>query len=345
MPDVVFEKKNVLVTGGAGFIGSHLCEHLLRDGHRVACVDNFSTGHVRNIENLLSYPDFQFIRADINQPLDLETFTELAAFKLPFQGFQQVYHLACPMSIANFDQFKMQTLLANSVGTYHVLEIARKYRARVLLASSSVVYGPRNDAQPFMEETDAGRALNHLSPRGCYDEGKRFVETMGATYRQVHGLDVRTARIFRTYGPRMPLFDGQLIPDFVLNALDGKDLVVYAQGKLRTSMMYVADAVDGLLRHMNAAEAPDVVNFGSDVEMDINDVAKRVVEMTGSSSKITTREDLLFLMELPLPRTGRARELGWLPLVRLEDGLRRTIDYIRANKLLLTAGEGEDRAA
>lgn len=336
MPDVLFEKKNILVTGGAGFIGSHLCERLLRDGHRVACVDNFATSHVRNIEGMLSNPDFQFLRLDINQPFDLESATELAAFKLPFQGFQEVYHLACPMSIQNFDQFKAQTLLANSIGTYHVLEVARKYRARVVFTSSSVVYGPRVDEQPFVEESSLGTPVNQLSPRGCYDEGKRFAETMCMTYRQVHGLDTRIARVFRTYGPRMPLFDGQLIPDFILNALDGKDIVVYERGDFRTSLTYVSDIIDGLVRYMNAQKAPEVVNFGSDVELNIQDVVKRILDMTGSVSKVTTGGDLLFLTELPLPRLALARDLGWLALTRVEDGLRKTIEYVKANKLLMT---------
>lgn len=335
MPDVLFEKKNILVTGGAGFIGSHLCEQLLRDGHRVACVDNFATSHVRNIEGLLSNPDFQFLRLDINQPFDLETATELSAFKLPFQGFQEVYHLACPMSIQNFDQFKAQTLLANSVGTYHVLETARKYRARVVFTSSSVVYGPRREEHPHVEETEEG-IVDHLSPRGCYDEGKRFAETMCATYHQVHGLDIRTARVFRTYGPRMPLFDGQLIPDFILNALDGKDLVGYEHDSFRTSLTYVTDIIDGLTRLMNAAQAPEVVNFGSDVEINMADVAKSIIQMTASTSKVVSGEHQLFLAELPVPRIGRAKDLGWLPLVRLEDGLKKTIEYVKANKLLLT---------
>ncbi len=335
MPDVFFAKKNILVTGGAGFIGSHLCERLLRDNHRVVCVDNFATSHVRNIEGLLSNPDFQFLRLDINQPFDLETFTELAGFKLPFQGIQEVYHLACPMSIVNFNQFKAQTLLANSLGMYHVLELARKYRAKVEFASSSVVYGPRRDESPHVEETEEG-IVNHLSERACYDEGKRFAETMCMTYRQVHELDVRMARIFRTYGPRMPLFDGQLIPDFVLSALDGKDLVIYEKGDFRTSLTYVTDIVDGLVRFMNALQAPEVVNFGSDVEMQISAVAKQIIDMTKSTSKIVSGDDLLFLTELPLPRILRAKDLGWLPLVRLEDGLRKTIEYVKANKLLLT---------
>ena len=333
--ELKFQNKNILVTGGAGFIGSHLCEQLLRDGHRVICVDNLSTGDASNINPLLQHTNFRFIRLDINQPFDLESHGELAAFKLPFQGIQQIYHLACPTSIKNFDQFKIQTLLSNSLGNHHVLELAKKYRARVLLASSSVVYGERADKTALVQETDMG-LVNHLTPRACYDEGKRFSETMFETYRQVHGLDIRIARIFRTYGPRMPLFDGQLIPDFVLNALDGSDLVMNGGLDFSTSLAFVTDVIDGITRIMGAPEYPGPVNLGSDVNLKLVDVAQMIIDMTESSSKIVEGESFAFLSELALPRIDRAKELGWFPLVRLEDGLRRTVEYMKANRLLLT---------
>ena len=333
--ELKFQNKNILVTGGAGFIGSHLCEQLLRDGHRVICVDNLSTGDASNINPLLQHTNFRFIRLDINQPFDLESHGELAAFKLPFQGIQQIYHLACPTSIKNFDQFKIQTLLSNSLGNHHVLELAKKYRARVLLASSSVVYGERTDKTALVQETDMG-VVNHLTPRACYDEGKRFSETMFETYHQVHGLDIRIARIFRTYGPRMPLFDGQLIPDFVLNALDGSDLVMNGGLDFSTSLAFVTDVIDGITRIMGAPEYPGPVNLGSDVNLKLVDVAQMIIDMTESSSKIVEGESFAFLSELALPRIDRAKELGWFPLVRLEDGLRRTVEYMKANRLLLT---------
>ena len=333
--ELKFQNKNILVTGGAGFIGSHLCEQLLRDGHRVICVDNLSTGDASNINALLQNTNFRFIRLDINQPFDLESHRELAAFKLPFQGIQQIYHLACPTSIKNFDQFKIQTLLSNSLGNHHVLELAKKYRARVLLASSSVVYGERTDKTALVQETDMG-VVNHLTPRACYDEGKRFSETMFETYHQVHGLDIRIARIFRTYGPRMPLFDGQLIPDFVLNALDGSDLVMNGGLDFSTSLAFVTDVIDGITRIMGAPEYPGPVNLGSDVNLKLVDVAQMIIDMTESSSKIVEGESFAFLSELALPRIDRAKELGWFPLVRLEDGLRRTVEYMKANRLLLT---------
>jgi UDP-glucuronate decarboxylase len=336
MPELTFEKKNILVTGGAGFIGSHLCERLIKEGNRVICVDNLSTGTVRNIDALLPNPDFQFLRLDVNEPFELETFTELAAFKLPFQGIQEIYHLACPTSIKQFDQFKIQTLLANSVGNYRALELARKYRARILFASSSVIYGPRRRDNPYVTEEDVGAGLDHLSPRACYDEGKRFSETMFSTYRQVHALEVKVARIFRTYGPRMPLFDGQLIPDFVLAAIDGQDIVVYGGEPFHTSLMYVTDCVDGLVRLMKAPSEQWLVNIGTDVDHDVAEVAQMILDKVGTKANIRHDAPLTFLSELALPRLTRAKELGWLPLVRIEDGLAKTIDYVKANKILLT---------
>jgi UDP-glucuronate decarboxylase len=265
----------------------------------------------------------------------LETYQELAAFKIPFQGIQEIYHLACPMSIKNFDQFKIQTLLANSLGNYHVLETAVKYRAKILLASSSVIYGPRTEGRKVFHENDLG-CVAHLTPRGCYDEGRRFSETMFETYRQVHGLDTKIARIFRTYGPRMPLFDAQLIPDFILNALENKDLIIYGSENFTTSLCHVNDVIDGLFRIMKAPAGLGPVNLGSEVDIKMSEVAEMIIKMTGSTSKIKFEPGLLFLTELGLPDISRAKELGWLPLVRLEDGLLKTVEYTRANKILLT---------
>ncbi len=331
-----FSQKNILITGGAGFIGSHLCERLLKDGHRVICIDNFATGHVRNIQPFLQNNSFRFIRLDVNQPFDLDHFSELAAFKIPFQGIQEIYHLACPTSIKQFDQHKIQTLLSNSVGNYHVLELAKKYRAKSLLASSSVVYGSRQDGKTKVTEAEIG-LVDPLTPRSCYDEGKRFSETMFFTYRDVHGLDIRIARIFRTYGPRMPLFDGHLIPDFILNALDGKDLILYGGKEFRTSLVYISDVIDGLLRLMEVTQDPGPTNLGTDVDFSMNEVAQKIIDMTGSVSKIADGESLAFLSELALPSIDRAKEFGWFPLVRLENGLERTIEYLKANQILLTS--------
>lgn len=334
MPDTIFEKKNVLVTGGAGFIGSFLCEKLLANS-RVICLDTFLTSQESNIDLLLKNPDFEFIRQDINASLDLDAFPELARFKLKFQGIQEIYHLACPTSAKKFDQYRMQTLFANSVGMKNVLDLALKYKAKVVHASTSVVYGPRPaDGHPFKEEEFG--AVDVLSPRSCYDEGKRFAEACCTTYEQVHKLDVRLARIFRTYGPHMPLYDGQMIPDFITNALDNVDLVIYGDETFKTSLAYVSDIVDGLMKLMQAPTGIGPVNLGSDLDIPIVDVAQRIIEMTGSSSRITFQPPLMFMTPLGLPDLTKVKDkLGWLPLIGLDDGLKRTIDYTIAHKGLV----------
>lgn len=331
--------KTIIVTGGAGFLGSFLCEALLKQGHRVICIDNFTTGHVRNIEGYLRNPNFQFIRHDLNTALDLEKIPELEPFKISFHGVQEIYHLATPTTISNFDDYMVQTLLSNSLATYHALEWAVKYQAKILLGSSSVVYGPRTEEVTIFKEDYQG-IVDHMSPRACYDEGKRYAETMMITYKQVHNIDTKIARIFRTYGPRTPLFDGQQIPDFVLAALENKPLVINGGENFATSLIYVSDVVDGLLRLMATDKDIGPVNIGSDYDLTMGAVAKKIIELTGSNSEIKNGKELRFLSEIGLPNIQKAKEeLGWVPLVRLEDGLRRTIDYIKANKLLLTSGE------
>lgn len=333
--NVVFERKNVLVSGGAGFIGSHLCEALLNEGANVICLDNFITSQESNIDHLLRHPSFEFIKHDATLPFDPEAYPELARFRVKFQGIQEIYNLACPTSPKKFELYRMQTLYTNSVAVRMMLDLAVRYKARVVHASSSVVYGPRpTDGHKFVE-TEHG-LCDLLSPRACYDEGKRWAETICATYKQVHTIDVRIARIFRTYGPRMPLYDGQMIPDFITNALDGKDLEIFGDETFRTSLVYVSDVVDGLRKMMNVAQDPGVINLGSDVDMPLVDVATRILEMTGSASTIKYSGKLLFMTELGLPDLNKAREtLGWIPLITLDDGLKRSIDYTISHKSLL----------
>ncbi len=325
--------KNIIVTGGAGFIGSRLCEQVLKE-HNVICIDNFVSGDQDNISHLLTHPNFEFLKHDVSFPIDLESFPELDRFNIPTLGIQQIYHLACPTSPKEFDQYKIQTLEANSLAMKYMLDIAVKYRSQFLFTSSSVVYGPRDDDDHFFKEDEWG-AVNQVSPRACYDEGKRFAETMSSTYRQVFDIDVKIARIFRTYGPRLRLFDGQMIPDFIVNALDGKDLVLYGGEDFTTSLTYVDDVVDGVLSFMNSTEAGPI-NFGSNEDVKLVDVAKKIIQMTGSTSKIVFEEALLFMSNLGLPNIELAKEtLGWIPVTRLEDGLQKTIDYAKANKALI----------
>ncbi len=333
----IFEKKNVLVTGGAGFIGSHLCERLLKEA-KVICLDNFVNSNERNIDPLLQLPDFEFIRADINQPIDLEAYPELEKFKIQFQGVQEIYHLACPTSIKNFEQYKMETLLAQSVGTRNVLDVAARYKAKFLYASSAVVYGPRRADAKFFREEDVG-FVDQLTPRACYDEGKRFGETMTETYRQVHGIDTKIARIFRTYGPHQRLFDGEMIPDFITDAIDDRDLVIYGDETFSSTLTYVADIIDGLVKLMKTSPGIGPVNLGTDSALKIVDVAKMIIELVGSSSKIVFEPSLLFLTTLGTPDIRKAKELlGWLPLVRPQEGLKKSIDYALAHKSLLGIG-------
>ncbi|PIT87507.1 MAG: NAD-dependent dehydratase [Candidatus Magasanikbacteria bacterium CG10_big_fil_rev_8_21_14_0_10_40_10] len=331
MDTPIFEKKNVLVTGGAGFIGSHLCERLLKEA-KVICLDDFSNSHPDNIKHLLQYPDFEFIKCDVNLPIDLESYEELEKFRVKFQGVQEIYHLACPTSPKDFEKLKMKSLWANSSSMINTLDLAVKYHAKYVFSSSSVVYGNASDAKEFFKEGDSG-IVDHLSPRACYDEGKRFAETCVETYRQVYGLDAKIARVFTTYGPHMKLFIGMLIPDFIVNALEGKDLVLYGDKNMTTSLCYVSDLVDGLARLMSADPDVLIVNLGHDNIYKLIEIAQMIIKMIGSTSKIVFEDPLVFLTRKGAPDLTYAKQaLGWMPLVRLEDGLAKTINYTIANK-------------
>ncbi len=334
----IFDKKNVLITGGAGFMGAHLCERLLKEA-KVICVDDLSNSSIQNIDHLLQYPDFEFIKYDANKELNLDEFPELEKFRLKFQGVQEIYHLACPTSPKNFENLKLHSLHANSRAMLSTLDLAVKYRAKYVFTSSSVVYGPATEERGMFKESDEG-IVKHLSPRACYDEGKRFAETCVETYRQVHGLDAKIARVFTTYGSRMKLRDGLLIPDFILDALDGKDLVIYGDESLVQSLCFISDMIDGLVRLMHAGPEVSIVNLGHDAPVKMVDVANKIIEMTRSSSRVVFEKPLEFLTKKGLPDLTRAKEeLGWLPLVRLEEGIQKTIDYTIANKEMLDLNE------
>lgn len=331
----LFDRKNILVTGGAGFIGSHLCDQLLKDSN-VICVDNFITSSVANIDHLLREPHFEFINHDITQPLQLERYQELERFKIPIQGIQEIYHLACPISKRHFDDFKIATVLTNSIGVKNILDIAVAHHAKVLYASSSVLYGNRRGDPNPCRETDECR-LDHLTTRGAYDEGKRFSESILQTYAEVYGLDVKIARIFRTYGTRMKIFDGNLIPDMVLNALDGKDIVITGDEETRTSLANVHDVVSGMIRLMSSPIEITLVNLGSDVELRLVGVAQRILEITSSGSRVRFEPHVHNYIDPGLPDISRAKDLlGWVPLVRLEDGLREMVEYTNSNRNLLS---------
>jgi len=330
MKRAIFEKKNILVAGGAGFVGSHLCDELVKDS-KVICVDNFLTGDEKNIDHLLADPNFEFIKHDITKPFDLENLPGLQKFKIQFQGIQEIYNLACPNSPMRFGDNVINTLLTNSLGTKNLLDLAKKYEAKILHFSSSVVYGPRESEGKKVEETDIGR-VDLLSERSSYDEGKRFAETMVINYQNFYNLDAKIIRLFRTYGPRMKLDDGNMIPDFISNALDGKIVDVPADENFHTAFCYVADVVDAAVKMMNS-ESRGPINIGSDVEVSIFDVAHRIVKMLNSESEVRQSKKHFFISPLAIPDINKSRaELGWLPIQTLNKGLEVTIHNLRANK-------------
>lgn len=335
----IFEKKNVIITGGAGFLGSHMCERLLREA-KVICMDDLSNSSIQNVQHLLQYPDFEFIKIDVTKPIDLDQFPELDKFKVKFQGVQEIYHMACPTSPKNFEDKKMHSLWANSSSMISTLDLAVKYRAKYLFGSSSVVYGqPAYDGEVFNEDREG--IVDHMSPRACYDEGKRFAETCVATYRQVYGVDAKIARIFTTYGPRMKLLDGLLIPDFIIDALEDRNLVIYGDGNMTQSLCYVSDMVDGLVRLMHSGLETWVVNIGHDYPIKMIDVANMIIDMSGSAVQVVFEDELIFLTAKGVPDLQRAKnDLSWIPLIRLEEGLRKTMDYTIANKELLQSRIG-----
>jgi len=326
-------KKNILVIGGAGFIGAHLCERLLSESN-VICVDNFVTSSENNINHLLRAPNFKFIKADITEKLNLENNKELASLQLKVFGIQEVYNLACPTSVKNFEKLKLDTVRTQTLGLINALDIAVKYQARFLQASSSVVYGETHKDE-FVKEDFQG--ISRLDdPRACYDEGKRYAETVVRTYAEIKGLEVRTIRFFRTYGPKMLLDDGQMIPDFIINALENKNLTIYGTKDFTTSLCYVSDAVEGCLKVMRS-DIKEPVNVGSTDVYKIGDIAEKIIDLTNSKSEIKTAEKELFMRELALPDITKIKEdLGWIPVVTLEDGLQKTIDFTKAHKNLLT---------
>ena len=327
---VIFDKKNILVTGGAGFIGSHLCDELIKDS-KVICVDNFSSGSEKNIDHLLSDPNFEFIKHDITKPLDLSKYPELQKFKIEFQGIQEIYHLACPMSPKNFEKNKIEVVLANSYGVKNALDLACKYSAKFVHASSSVIYGDQIKKGHKITENELGET-DPISPRASYDEGKRFAETIVESYREIKKVDAKILRIFRTYGPRMKIGDGQMIPDFINNALDGKDLLIHGDNNFSSSFCYVSDSVDALTKAMDV-DFKGPINIGSDVEIKLEDLANRVISIMGANVKIEYEDHILFMKSLNVPDISKARnELEWMPVISLDKGLEMTIYELRASK-------------
>jgi UDP-glucuronate decarboxylase len=305
---------NILVTGGAGFIGSHLCERLLSDGHHVVCLDNFFTGRRENIEHLLDARRFETLRHDVTEPLFLEV--------------EQIYNLACPASPIHYQYNPVKTVKSNVLGTINMLVLAKRLRARILQASTSEVYGdPTVHPQP---ESYWGN-VNPIGPRSCYDEGKRVAETLMMDYHRQDHLDIRIARIFNTYGPRMAENDGRVVSNFIVQALRGEELTIYGSGEQTRCFCYIDELVDGLVRLMAAEETYEPVNLGNPVEFTIRELADEVLHIVGADLRVTYQ---------PLPQDDptkrkpditRARErLGWEPRISLAQGLAHTVAYFQA---------------
>ena len=303
-----------LVTGGAGFLGSHLCERLLREGHRVLCVDNIVTGRRENIGHLVGRSDFAFVLHDVSLPLAID------------EPIDNVLHFASPASPIDYLELPIQTLKVGSLGTHNTLGLAKAHGASYLLASTSEVYG---DPQVHPQPESYWGHVNPIGPRGVYDEAKRFAEAMVMAYHRVHGLDTRIARIFNTYGPRMRPRDGRVVPAFIQQALRGEPLTVFGTGAQTRSFCYVDDLIEGFWRLLGSGEH-EPVNLGNPREMTILHFAETIRDLIGSSSPIVFRELPTDDPRTRQPDISRAREiLGWEPRVALEDGLRRTIEYFR----------------
>jgi UDP-glucuronate decarboxylase len=304
----------VLVTGGAGFLGSHLCDRLIEQGADVLCVDNYYTGSRRNVQHLLSHPRFEMLRHDVTFPLYVEV--------------QQIYNLACPASPIHYQRDPVQTTKTSVHGAINMLGLAKRTRARILQASTSEVYGdPAVHPQP---ETYWGH-VNPVGPRSCYDEGKRCAETLFFDYYRQHRLEIKVARIFNTYGPRMRLDDGRVVSNFIVQALRGQDLTIYGDGSQTRSFCYVDDLIGALIGLMQTAPAiTGPVNLGNPGEFSMLELAELVLGLTGSKSKLVFHPLPADDPVQRCPDIGLAREvLGWAPKVDLADGLRETIRYFR----------------
>jgi nucleoside-diphosphate-sugar epimerase len=327
---VIFDKKNILVVGGAGFIGSNFIERLL-ENHKIICIDNFITGNTSNIQDFLQYPDFAFLRHDMNEAIDLEKLNELKKFRIEWQGIQDIIYMACPTSYKNYNKYAIETINANSIALKNSLELAVKYKARFLFGSSSAVYGNAQDIDNQIEESYVGKT-DHLEPRAPYNEGKRFGEMMVYNYYQKYNLDISIARIFLTYGPKMIIEDGRLIPDFIKNALQNKDLIIHGQENKITSFCYIEDMIDALLKFMDTPIF-EPLNIGNPEKILVKKIAEKVIQLTNSKSKIIFKDEFKYFQRKLIPNISKAKEsLGWMPMTSLEKGLQKTIEHIQREK-------------
>lgn len=304
----------VLVTGGAGFLGSHLCDRLIEQGHDVICVDNLFTGSKDNIRHLMGHPYFEFIRHDVTEPLYVEV--------------DQIYNLACPASPVHYQYNPIKTAKTSVLGTMNMLGLAKRVNARILQASTSEVYG---DPEVHPQHEQYRGCVNPIGIRSCYDEGKRMAETLMFDYHRMHHVKIKVIRIFNTYGPRMHPHDGRVVSNFIVQALQNQDITIYGDGMQTRSFCYVDDLIDGMMKLMNSKEDfTGPCNVGNPGEFTMLELAQKVIGLTGSKSKI---------VYAPLPQDDpmqrrpsielAKKELGWEPTIQLEEGLQKTIDYFK----------------
>ncbi len=310
-------RRRVLVTGGAGFLGSHLCERLLNEGHDVICLDNFFTGRKANVLHLLDSPYFELVRHDVINPIMLEV--------------DEIYNLACPASPIHYQFNPIKTIKTSVMGAINMLGLAKRVKAKILQASTSEIYG---DPQVHPQREDYWGHVNPIGPRACYDEGKRCAETLFSSYHIQNRVPIKLLRIFNTYGPNMTADDGRVVSNFIVQALEGKDITIYGEGNQTRSFCFVEDTIDGMVRLMNSPdEFIGPVNIGNPGEFTIKQLAEKIIELTDSSSQLIY-EDLP--QDDPMQRqpdiTLAKEKLGWEPRVSLEEGLLKTIRYFQARK-------------
>ena len=303
----------VLVTGGAGFLGSHLCERLLGEGSDVVCIDNFFSGHKDNIRPFVAHPYFELVRHDVIHPLFVEV--------------DRIYHLACPASPIHYQMNPIKTVKTNVMGTINMLGLAKRIRSRILLTSTSEIYG---DAQVHPQPESYWGNVNSIGARSCYDEGKRVAETLMMDYHRQNKVDIRIVRVFNTYGPRMAVDDGRVVSNFIVQALRGDPITIYGDGGQTRAFCYVSDLIEGIRRMMDQETTLGPINLGNPSEFTIIELAEKIIKMTGSRSKFVHK---------PLPSDDPVRrrpdismakaKLGWEPKVSLDEGLARTIEYFK----------------
>lgn len=305
--------KRVLVTGGAGFLGSHLCERLVEQNHDVICLDNFFTSQKSNVAHLLDHSNFELIRHDITQPIWLEV--------------DEIYNLACPASPPHYQYNAIKTIKTSTVGMVNMLGLAKRCRARLFQASTSEVYG---DPEVHPQPEDYWGHVNPIGSRSCYDEGKRVAESLCMNYHSAHQLEVRIVRIFNTYGPRMDPHDGRVVSNFITQALQGKPLTIFGEGRQTRSFCYVDDLIDGFIRLMDQDETTGPINIGNPGEFTMLELAQLVLKLTGSKSPLKYEPLPADDPKQRCPDITKARTiLGWSPKIPLEEGLKKTIPYYR----------------